>query len=144
MMGDMKKELNKAITAADDGGKQRAQNFFQGKEMHLSWAADITARALRVRESGAMGLTPPITVLCASWNVNGRIIGEGGSKDGIKDDVSQLLLPEHLAMSDQPSIVAIGIQECVPLNASNIAAGSTINQKKSKKAIESTSFTHEM
>ena len=37
-------------------------------------------------------------------------IGEGGSKDGIKDDVSQLLLPEYLAMSGQPSIVAIGIQ----------------------------------
>jgi hypothetical protein len=125
MMGDMKKELNKAITAVDDGGKQRAQNFFQGKEMHLSWAADITARSLRVRESGAMGLKPPITVLCASWNVNGRIIGEGGSKDGIKDDVTQLLLPEHLAMTGQPSIVAIGIQEFVPLNASNIAAGST-------------------
>jgi len=125
MMGDMKKELNKAITAADDGGKQRAQNFFQGKEMQLSWAADISARALRVRESGAMGLTPPITVLCASWNVNGRIIGEGGSKDGIKDDVTKLLLPEHLAMTGQPSIVAIGIQEFVPLNASNIAAGST-------------------
>ncbi len=125
LMGDMKKELNKAITAADDGGKQKAQNIFQGKEMHLSWAADITARAMRVRESAAMGLTPPIAVLCASWNVNGRIIGEGGSKDGIKDDVAQLLLPEHLAMSGQPSIIAIGIQEFVPLNASNIAAGST-------------------
>jgi hypothetical protein len=125
MMGDMKKELNKAITAADDGGKQRAQNFFQGKEMHLSWAADITCRALRVRECGAMGTTPPITVLCASWNVNGRIVGEGGSKDGIKDDIAQLLLPEHLAMTGQPAMIAIGIQEFVPLNASNIAAGST-------------------
>ena len=116
--------------------------------MHLSYTADIAARALRVRETGVMGSTPPITVLCASWNVNGRIVGEGntqfqpthpqpptpnpqppppsgGSKDGIKDDVASLLLPEHLAMTGQPAIVAIGIQEFVPLNASNIAAGST-------------------
>lgn len=76
-----------------------------------------------MRRVGEYSHVDKVTILCASWNVNAKTPTDA---DNLKD----WLLPENTAA---PDIYAIGLQEIVDLNVTNILM-------KSSTTVETTAF----